>query len=154
LGFIALIVPGIILAIMFALSIPVLLTENKGVLESMGRSRELVGHRWLKTFATFIVIGIIFVIASLIVSAISGPFAVGSPVVSGVLSAFYQPIIPIALTVYYYSNLARITQLPASQTTMAPSATVQAGMKFCPNCGTQLASSAAFCSKCGAKQPL
>ena len=27
------------------------------------------------------------------------------------------------------------------------------GMKFCPSCGTQLAASATFCSKCGAKQP-
>jgi uncharacterized membrane protein len=26
-----------------------------------------------------------------------------------------------------------------------------AGMKFCPNCGTQLAASATFCTKCGAK---
>ena len=32
---------------------------------------------------------------------------------------------------------------------MAP----QPGMKFCPNCGTQLAAAATFCSKCGAKQP-
>jgi uncharacterized membrane protein len=29
----------------------------------------------------------------------------------------------------------------------------QPGMKFCPGCGTQLASSATSCSKCGAKQP-
>ena len=28
-----------------------------------------------------------------------------------------------------------------------------AGMKFCPSCGAQLAASATFCSKCGAKQP-
>jgi len=27
------------------------------------------------------------------------------------------------------------------------------GMKFCPSCGAQLAASATFCSKCGAKQP-
>jgi uncharacterized membrane protein len=29
----------------------------------------------------------------------------------------------------------------------------QPGMKFCPNCGTQLAAAATFCSKCGTKQP-
>ena len=50
-GLIALIVPGIILAIVFSLALPVLLIEKKGVLESMGRSHALVGHRWLKTFA-------------------------------------------------------------------------------------------------------
>ena len=29
----------------------------------------------------------------------------------------------------------------------------QAGMKFCSNCGAQMATSAGFCPKCGAKQP-
>lgn len=113
LGFIALVVPGIILSIMFALAFPVLLIENKGILDSMGRSRELVGHRWLKTFATFLVLVIIIIIASSIVSAISGPFGVASPLVNGVLSAFYQPLFPILLSVYYYSNLARITPPPS-----------------------------------------
>ena len=151
LGLIALIVPGIILAIMFSLAFPVLLIENKGVLDSMGRSRELVGHRWLKTFATFLVLGIIVVIASAIVNAVTGPLGVASPVVNGLLSAFYQPLFPILLTVYYYSNLARIAPLPAGQMPTAPTSTAQAGMKFCPNCGTQVASSATFSSKCGAR---
>src|SRR5712692_3152960 len=97
LGLIALIVPGIILAIMFSLAFPVLLIENKGVLDSMGRSRVLVGQRWLKTFATYLVLGIIFIIASVIVSAISRPLGVAGPVVNGLLSAFYQPLIPILL---------------------------------------------------------
>src|SRR3989449_8922730 len=151
LGFIALIVPGIILAIMFSLALPVLLIENKGVMESMGRSRELVRNRWLKTFATFLVLAIIVIIASAIVNAITGPLGIAGPVVNGILSAFYQPLFPILMTVYYYSNLARITTLPADQMPTAPTMTAQAGMKFCPSCGTQLASSATFCSKCGAK---
>lgn len=29
----------------------------------------------------------------------------------------------------------------------------QPGMKFCPNCGTQLNASATFCAMCGSKQP-
>ncbi|MDA4111177.1 MAG: zinc-ribbon domain-containing protein [Thaumarchaeota archaeon] len=151
LGFIALIVPGIILAIMFALAFPVLLIEKKGVLDSMGRSRALVGHRWLKTFAVFLVFAIIFAIASVIVSTISGIFGIASPVVSGLLSAFYQPLFPILLTVYYYSNRARITLPPPGPMPMAPTTSSQYEMKFCPSCGTQLSSPAAFCPKCGTR---
>jgi hypothetical protein len=150
LGFIALIVPGIILSIMFCLAFPVLLIENKGVLESMGRSRVLVSHRWLKTFAIFLVLGIVIIIASAIVSAISGPLGVVGPVVSGLLGAFYQPLIPILLIVLYYSNLARIATVPAGQMLTASTMTAPGGMKFCLTCGTQLVSSATVCFKCGA----
>src|SRR2546428_2183532 len=151
LGALALIIPGIILAIMFSLALPVLLIEKKGVFDSMGRSRELVGHRWAKTFATFLVLAIIFIIASTIVGAISRPLGVAGPVVNGLLSAFYQPLFPILLAVYYYSNLARIAPVPAAQMPTATSTATQVGMKFCPSCGTQQASSATFCYKCGAK---
>jgi ribosomal protein L40E len=154
LGFIALIIPGIILAIMFCLAIPALLIENTGVLESMGRSRKLVSHRWLKTFALGIVLIIIIIIAAIIVSLISAPFGVASSVVSSILSAFYSPLVPIFLTVYYFSNVARLAPPPVSQTTVTPAAAVQAETKFCPRCGTQMPSWASVCPKCGAQQSM
>ena len=151
LGIIALIVPGIILAIMFSLALPVLLIENKGVTESMGRSRQLVSHRWGKTFGTFLVLGIIVLIASLIFSAITAPLGIAAPVVNGILSALYQPLFPILLAVYYYSNLARTAPAPTAQMPMGSTSSFQAGMKLCPSCGTQLPSSTTFCTNCGSK---
>jgi hypothetical protein len=151
LGIIALVVPGIILAIMFCLALPVLLIENKGVFESMTRSRQLVKHRWAKTLGIFIVLIIIVLIATLIVSAITAPFGIAGTVINGILSAFYQPLFPILLGVYYHSNLARSTASPPGQMPMAPTTTFQAGMKSCPTCGTQNLSSASFCTKCGAR---
>ncbi len=136
---------------MFSLALPVLLIENKGVTESMGRSRVLVGQRWLKTFATFLVLGIIVIIASVIIGAISGLFGIVSPVVNGILSAFYQPLFPILLAVYYYSNLARISQPPPSPMWTGPTTTAPPGVKLCPTCGTQNVSSATFCTKCGSR---
>ena len=152
LGIIALIIPGIILAIMYSLALPVLLLENKGVFDSMGRSRQLVSHRWGKTFVTFLVLLIIVIITSVIVSAITGLVGgVIGPIANGVLSAFYQPLFPILMVVYYYSNLARISQPPPGQMPMGPTATFQAGMKPRPTCGMQNVSSATFCTKCGAR---
>lgn len=154
LGFIALIIPGIILAIMFSLALPALLLENAGVFGSLGRSRELVGHRWLKTFATFFVLGIIIVIIAAVLSLLSLPFGPASTIVNSLLSSLYEPLFPIALTVYFYSNHVRISSTQTSQAPMGtPRAMPAPGMKFCPNCGTQLVSSATFCSSCGAKQP-
>ncbi len=153
LGALALIVPGMILAIMFSLAVPVLLIEDKGVLESMGRSRKLVDHRWGKTFGLLLVFGIIVLLVSLIISFISAPFGIASSIVSSILSAFYGPLIPIALTVFYYSNIARVAPPQMSQTQMAPTTAVQPETKFCPRCGTQMASWASVCPKCGLQQP-
>lgn len=148
LGFIALVVPGVILLIMLILTFPVLLIENRGVIGSLGRSRELVGHRWLKTFGLLLIMGIIVGVAAAVVSLISSPFGWASTFVSSILGALYQPLLPVSITLFYYSNLARITPAPTGPTPVAAP-----GMKFCPNCGTQLVQSATFCSKCGAKQP-
>lgn len=151
LGIIALIVPGIILAIMYSLALPVLLIEKKGVFESMSRSRQLVSHRWGKTFGTFLVLGIIVIIASVIFGAITGPFGIAGTIVNGILSALYQPLFPILLVVYYFSNLTRIAPPPTSQMPMGSTATLQAGMMLCPTCRALNLSSAAFCTTCGAK---
>lgn len=151
LGIIALIVPGIILAIMYSLALPILLIEKKGVFESMSRSRQLVSHRWGKTFGTFLVLGIIVLIVSLIFNAITSPFGIAGTIINGILTALYQPLFPILLAVYYYSNLARITAPTGGQMGPGQIPPAQAGVKYCTNCGAQNPSSATFCVKCGTK---
>lgn len=151
-GFVALVVPGIILSIMFSLAVPVVVIEKLG-LGSLDRSRRLVGERWLKTFALFIVFGVVIGVASVVVGAVSSLFGDASTFVSSVLSAFYIPLIPIMLAVYYYSNAARIAPAQAGPAPAYQMATPQAGTKFCTSCGSQIASSATFCPTCGAKQP-
>ncbi|HUI85566.1 MAG TPA: zinc-ribbon domain-containing protein [Nitrososphaerales archaeon] len=159
LGFIALVVPGIILLIMFSLVIPVVIIENKGALDSLGRSRELVGHRWAKTFVIFLVVGIGIAIASLVVDFITSFFAPAQTVVGDILEAFYIPYLPVLLTVYYYSNVARTQPPPPSQPSawLGPNipapATVASTVKYCPSCGNPLTTTAAYCPNCGAKQP-
>lgn len=110
LGAIAFIIPGIILWIMFSLVVPAIIIENTGALESLSRSRLLVSHRWLKTFGLLILLYIMIGIVSALASVISTPFGVASTLVSSILAAFIQPILPIGLTLYYYSMTARATQ--------------------------------------------
>lgn len=113
LGCIALIVPGIILAIMFSLVVPVIMVENVGVLGSLSRSRKLVSKRWRKTFVVFLVVIIVVSVFSFVAGLVSAPFGLLRGLVNSVVSAVVTPISPISETVYYYSMLAR-EQSPAA----------------------------------------
>ena len=53
-GLICFVVPGIILLIIFALTVPAIMIEHVGALESLARSRRLVSKRWGKpSFSSF-----------------------------------------------------------------------------------------------------
>ncbi len=116
LGFIALVIPGIILVLMFSLVYPAIMLEGIGVLGSLSRSRELVSNRWLKTFGLLLLLGIIVAIVNGVFGLIATPFGVVSPLISGILTAFITPIFAIATTLYYYSMKAR-TRPPSSAQT-------------------------------------
>jgi hypothetical protein len=112
LGFIALIVPGIILALMFSLVYPVIMLEGTGILGSLYRSRVLVSNRWLKTLGLLFVVGIIVAMVNGVAVLIAGQFGLVAPLISGILTAFITPIVPIATTLYYYSMKARTLPPP------------------------------------------
>ena len=116
LGLIALIIPGIILALVFSLVNPVIMLEGTGVLGSLDRSRVLVSKRWLKTFGLMLVLGIIVAIANMVAEVISAPLGTVSPLISGILTAFITPIFAIAITLYYYSMKARTAPPQPPQT--------------------------------------
>jgi len=110
LGFLALIVPGIIIYIMFFLVIPVIMIENMGAIDSLSRSRTLANNRWLETFVLALIVGLIIGIPVFILNFIMIPLGIYRMLVSSVIATFIQPIIPISLTVYYYSMLAKEEQ--------------------------------------------
>jgi hypothetical protein len=112
LGFIALVIPGIILALMFSLVYPAIMLEDTGVFGSLSRSRVLVSNRWLKTFGLLLLLGIIVAIVNGIFVLIASPFGVVSPLISGILTALITPVFAIAITLYYYSMKARTLPPP------------------------------------------
>ncbi len=115
-GLILLVVPGIIVAIMFSLTIPAIIIEERDALEGLSRSRRLVSNRWLKTFAVLLLTGIIILVVSLVASLLASPLNTVLPnvdhVVSSVIAAFATPIAPIATTHLYYAMIARETPPP------------------------------------------
>ncbi len=110
-GLLLFIIPGVIVAIMFSLIIPTIIIERKGAFESLGRSRRLVSHRWLKTFGLLLVVSIIVLVITGVASVLALPFSITYPIVNplitNIILAFVSPIYPIAITYLYYAMAAR-----------------------------------------------
>lgn len=164
-GLICLVVPGVILAIMFSLVVPAIVVERAGALESLSRSRRLVGGRWLKTFGLLLIILIINLAAGFVFGVISSVFGPADWVVSSILGALASPILPIAATLYYYSMIAREqptsplpppptpptpVTLPAAPEPRPPPPKPSAKM-HCVYCGAENQVDDVFCKKCGKK---
>ncbi len=106
-GTIALIIPGTIFMAMFAVVPPVIINENAGAINSLSRSRKLASNRWLKTFTLILVFSIIIFFGYFIASLLAAPFGQFSALVSSILVSVMAPIAPVAITIHYYSMLAK-----------------------------------------------
>ena len=104
-GFVLLIVPGLILITIWAVIVPVVVIERTGVFESFGRSRELVkGHGWqvfgvlvLLFLATFVIQVVIAAILGGIFDSVFG-FALGVLITSLLMA----PLTALAASVIYF----------------------------------------------------
>lgn len=103
-GFVLLIVPGLVLLTWWCLIVPVIVLEGKQIGESFSRSRELVrGHGWT-VFGVVVVTGLLVAISSgIIQSAFSflGSFLrywIGGSIASAIVGPFFA----VALTLMYY----------------------------------------------------
>lgn len=123
-GFVLLIVPGIILALMWALTIPVAVLEDKGLRDSVERSAELTkGHRG-RVFMVYLLFLILFyavymawelpILGFIGVSARRGHlagvpvwFLVVVPVMSFLTQSLVAPLLTIALSLLYYDERVR-----------------------------------------------
>ena len=110
------VVPGIIIAIMFSLVIPTIIVEQKGIFESLGRSKQLVSKRWVKTFLLALILGMIVLIVNGVATVLAGPLStihpIVNPLITSIIAAFASPIYPIAITYLYYAMLARENPTP------------------------------------------
>jgi hypothetical protein len=103
-GFVLLIVPGLILLTWWCLIVPVIVLEGKSVGESFSRSRELVrGHGWT-VFGIVIISALLIGIASGVIQSI---FSFLPPffrywIGGSIANAIVDPFLAVALTLTYF----------------------------------------------------
>jgi hypothetical protein len=110
-GFVMLIVPGVIFSLMFAVVVPVAVAEGRGPFESLTRSSQLTKGYKGQIFVTQFLWGVVIVVINLIVSA---SFAFGGAEEKGLPSLFIQSLVSgmlnssvNVLTVYIFLGLLR-----------------------------------------------
>jgi uncharacterized membrane protein len=64
-GFILLILPGIYLAVAYAMALPLLIEKKMGVWEALETSRKALSKRWFTVFGLFILLGILVALSAL-----------------------------------------------------------------------------------------
>jgi hypothetical protein len=114
-GFILLIVPGLILLTWWLLIVPVIMLEGRSATEAFGRSRELVrGNGW-NVFGLIVLTVVILIVAGIVLGIIFSflPEDFGQYVSSVVSNTLLTPFVAAAWTFAYY-------HLRETQTAPAP----------------------------------
>ena len=117
-AFIALIIPGIWLAVAWSVSFPALLSEGIGPVAALGRSFRLVKGRWWPVFGALLVMYLLVAVISGILGALGAATliaAVDSEVVAAVFVTFVNtlsslitlPLMAAVLTVLYFDLRVR-----------------------------------------------
>ena len=105
-GFILLIVPGLILMVMWCVVAPVTVLERPGVFAAFGRSRELVrGNGW-NVFGVIVLVFLSVLVVSVAAGLLAGSLgSVGRAFVQWALDAALAPITALSASVLYFALL-------------------------------------------------
>ena len=101
-GFVLLVIPGLILLTIWAVAAPVVVLERPGGLGALGRSRELVrGNGW-RVFAVIFVLFLLVGIISILIALTFAFAGVVSAVVSAIVTIFTAPIQALGAAILYF----------------------------------------------------
>jgi hypothetical protein len=103
-GFILLIIPGLILMVIWSVVAPVTVLERPGVFAAFGRSRELVrGNGW-NVFGVIVVVFLSVVVVSVAAGLLAGSLgSVGRALVQWALDSALAPITALSASVLYFA---------------------------------------------------
>jgi ABC-type multidrug transport system fused ATPase/permease subunit len=112
-GFILIIIPGLILLTIWSVVVPVAVLERRGVLASFGRSRELVrGNGW-NVFGVIVMVWVAAIVVSFLAAAVSAGLGhVGRDIVQWAVNVAIAPVVALSATVLYL-ELSRARTEPA-----------------------------------------
>jgi hypothetical protein len=111
-GLVLLIIPGLYLLTIWVAVIPAVVLENRGIIESFGRSRELVrGHGW-NVFGVIILTILLLIGISIVVALILSPLDdwLGSLIGRFFTNVVVGPFVVVVWTLVYYR--LRATEQP------------------------------------------
>jgi hypothetical protein len=116
-GFILIIVPGLILLTVWSVAVPAVVLERPPGLRALGRSRELVrGHGW-QVFGVILVLYFLVVVVSVVLEAAGNSAGTGVGIVVAVIVGILTAPLPaLAQAVLYYELLAVKGERPPSAT--------------------------------------
>jgi hypothetical protein len=123
-GVVLLIVPGIILALMWSLAIPVAVLEDTGLSESLSRSRQLTAGHWSRVFAIYVLYFALLIALEVglaapigVIGAMKGVVAITflksqlasviALIFALLVSSLVTPVLTISLSLMYYDERVR-----------------------------------------------
>jgi hypothetical protein len=104
-GFLLLIVPGLILLTIWSVGAPAIVVERIGPVEAFGRSRRLVKGEGWSVFATLLVVLLIVIGVGIVLAIIATPIGDGETatyIASIVSSAITAPVFALAASIMYF----------------------------------------------------
>jgi len=101
-GFILLIIPGVILTLMWVVSVPTMVVEDKGVFDSMSRSADLTKDNRMRILGVGILLIAAYVVIILAVLLLASITPVLGIVVGIALAVVIYPWVSIVLAVLYF----------------------------------------------------
>jgi len=121
-GFVLLIIPGLILIVIWSVVAPVTVLERPGVFAAFGRSRELVrGNGW-NVLGVIVLVFLTVVVISIAVGLVSASLgSVGRALVQWAVNAAVAPITALSASVLYFALRSEPQEpVPPTPTSMAP----------------------------------
>ena len=106
-GFLLLIIPGIILTLMWIVSTPSMMVEEKGVFDSMSRSSELTKGNRMRILGVGILLVVAYIVLALIISLLAAITPVLGIIGGLILLVAIYPYLSIIVSVLYF-NLVEV----------------------------------------------